>query len=1174
MTTPDTLFLKDVKRKIDTVIKADDQANVFQEVDEYVITREISNKLASFFETYKDKGPINGVWISGFFGSGKSHLLKILSYVLENKEYNGYRLGEMFTGKVIDDRMLRADIDFCLANIKSESILFNIDQQAQITNRSDESALLKVFYKVFYDHQGFYGFQPHVAAFEESLFFDNYYETFKQEFEKHYGQAWVEVRKDYIKPQINEAIAQTCSIVYNDHPEKYKDYLFKWQSQYKQSIEDFSYKVSQYILAKGPGFRLNFFVDEVGQFIAERTKLMLNLQTLAETLHTKCGGNSWIFVTSQEDLENLVGDDSRVQSDDFSKIQGRFKVRIPLTSSSVDEVIEKRLLTKNEQGTATLTRLYEIEKENVRTLFSFSKNGIQFRHYQSPNDFVNKYPFLPYQFDLFQQCIKSLSRHNVFQGQHQSVGERSMLGVFQQILKDINLADNKVIVSFDQMYEGIAGTLRSEAQNSLLLADRNLRSVNPMAIRVLKVLFLIKYYDSFKATARNLSVLLIDNLNVNLTTHNKSVEEALALLEQQSYIHVKGNEYEYLTDVEKDVEVEIKDMSIDNVQITQFINELIFDGIIRENKIRYAQNGQEFEYSRKVDGILFNREKELKIDIITPNHDNYNFSAFYTGNTLADHTLMMVRLPPDKRLIYEVRLYLQTEKYIRQAQSLTGMDMVARIRIEKGQQNVNRKQQLQTSLNTLLADATIYLNGIENKSSTSRDGRNRIFEAAQDLIQLAYPKLVYLSNVTLDERQLHSIMTGEDQSLFSQDPTILKSAENEILNLLERRKIQMERTSLSDLKEHFSKKPYGWSTMAIWCLVALLFKRGKVEARETANLLSDNELLDAFNNNRSWLSTLIAPQVELKREDINLLKQLYQDIFDESNPHIEGREAALLFKTTARNREQKIRDLLKEAERYPFLKNLGPMAKQLNTLATMDYVTLIESIRDYTDELVMLKNTTYDPIMQVWNSGQKKIYDHIYSFYNDNKANFEYVDVKEREIIVRLLKDQTPYKGHSIREAKEAMDSLERVIQTRIHEEQQSLTKLIRGKMEKIQASNEFREASDNARDTVIQRFEEVLFRAQNQTFIANLNMLEQSITELYTRQLNVLVSSKPQATLQGGDESPQPQVKYMTLDELKQQVRIAKHQIESLQDIEEYLQVLKEALEEKIKEDYKIILN
>ena len=96
MIAPGTFFLKDVNRKIDTVIKADDQANIFQEVDEYVITREISNKLADFFEMYNDPGETNGVWISGFFGSGKSHLLKILSYVLENKKYNGIRLESMF----------------------------------------------------------------------------------------------------------------------------------------------------------------------------------------------------------------------------------------------------------------------------------------------------------------------------------------------------------------------------------------------------------------------------------------------------------------------------------------------------------------------------------------------------------------------------------------------------------------------------------------------------------------------------------------------------------------------------------------------------------------------------------------------------------------------------------------------------------------------------------------------------------------------------------------------------------------------------------------------------------------------------------------------------------------------------------------------------------------------
>ena len=177
MRLPEKLFIKDINRPIETVVKADDRSNISQEVNEYVVTREISNQLGDFFEYYNDKGFLaNGAWISGFFGSGKSHLLKILSYVLENKEYNGTHVGDIFAEKITDDYKLKGDILKCVRNIPSESILFNIDQHAQITSKSDVNAILKVFYKVFYDHQGFYGFQPHVAAFEESLNSDNKYE--------------------------------------------------------------------------------------------------------------------------------------------------------------------------------------------------------------------------------------------------------------------------------------------------------------------------------------------------------------------------------------------------------------------------------------------------------------------------------------------------------------------------------------------------------------------------------------------------------------------------------------------------------------------------------------------------------------------------------------------------------------------------------------------------------------------------------------------------------------------------------------------------------------------------------------------------------------------------------------------------------------------------------------
>ena len=220
MKLPEKLFLKDINRSIETVIKADDRSNIAQEVEEYVVTREISNQLGNFFEYYNDKGFLtNGAWISGFFGSGKSHLLKILSYVLENKEYDSTHVGNIFAEKITDDFKLKGDILKCIRNIPSESILFNIDQHAQITSKSDENAILKVFYKVFYDHQGFYGFQPHVAAFEESISRDRKYDAFKEEFGKIYGADWTDARKDYIKPQINQAIAEACGVIYNDEPE-------------------------------------------------------------------------------------------------------------------------------------------------------------------------------------------------------------------------------------------------------------------------------------------------------------------------------------------------------------------------------------------------------------------------------------------------------------------------------------------------------------------------------------------------------------------------------------------------------------------------------------------------------------------------------------------------------------------------------------------------------------------------------------------------------------------------------------------------------------------------------------------------------------------------------------------------------------------------------------------
>src|SRR5271165_501605 len=111
------LFERDIYRPINGVVKADqlDDSSVWQELDEFVITKELDQHFSKFIGWYlaavdqgKNTDPAGkiGVWISGFFGSGKSHFLKVLSYLLHNETHtlNGQSKPavEFFQSKIKD----------------------------------------------------------------------------------------------------------------------------------------------------------------------------------------------------------------------------------------------------------------------------------------------------------------------------------------------------------------------------------------------------------------------------------------------------------------------------------------------------------------------------------------------------------------------------------------------------------------------------------------------------------------------------------------------------------------------------------------------------------------------------------------------------------------------------------------------------------------------------------------------------------------------------------------------------------------------------------------------------------------------------------------------------------------------------------------------------------------
>lgn len=254
------IFAKPVDRTIEGVIKADDLTSLKLEVEEYVITNEISKSLDLFLHVYNDYQGANGVWISGFFGSGKSHLLKMLALLLENQVVDGQTALDYFLPKC-QDAMLQGDMKRAVS-IPSKSILFNIDQKADTISKTEVDAVLAVFVKVFNEMCGYYGKHGFVAQFERDLDGRGVYEDFKVAYKVISGIDWEKGREQIILERNN--VAKAYAQVSDSSEESQKNIIDAYREDYKLSIEDFAEQVNDYLQKQEPGFRLNFFVDEVG----------------------------------------------------------------------------------------------------------------------------------------------------------------------------------------------------------------------------------------------------------------------------------------------------------------------------------------------------------------------------------------------------------------------------------------------------------------------------------------------------------------------------------------------------------------------------------------------------------------------------------------------------------------------------------------------------------------------------------------------------------------------------------------------------------------------------------------------------------------------------------------------------------------------------------------------
>lgn len=1143
-----TLFRKNINRHIEGVVKADDieLEKLNQEVEEYVLTQSIEKKLEDFLEAYFQKySDGNGVWLSGFFGSGKSHLLKMMALLLENKDLGGRTVVDAFIEKCSPENAI---LKGHLKKLKTpaKSILFDIAKKANIDNKKD--TVLEIFMNVFNEACGYYGKSRVIAQFERELDEEGLLEAFKTEFKNIARIDWEEgrVRQRY-SPDIDKAYNK----VHGDVAE-YQDVLNKTKQVNATSIDSFAELVKAYIDKQGPDFRINFLADEVGQYIGNNVQYMLELQAITEKLGTLCKGRAAVIVTSQASVATFLEDmGATLSRDDFSKIQGRFRTRLHLDSQDVEEVIQKRLLEKKDDAKQVLRDLYHSEANNFKTLFDFTEGQV-LKNFKGEDHFIDCYPFIPYQFTLFQNAMQELSRHGAFQGGYTSVGARSILSVFQQVA--IKVSENNQIgeiATFDMMYEGIRSSLAS-IQSSIAIAEKNLE--NKLAVKILKALFLVKYVKSFKATQRNIAVLMHSNFNENLVEYNKQIEEALKVLEDQTYIQRTNDVFEYLTDKEKDIEEEIKKIDIAVTDIPDELQSLIFDGILRQNKIHHT-NGTDYNFTRKLDSKAYSREYELSINVISPLDDEIN-AKNVAMKSIEKMTELFILLPEDKRLIDDLGLYKKTSKYINQTMGAGLSDDTRRIIQEKQIQNNERKNRLQERIALLVPKSRFYVNGSEIEMSGS-DAASCITKAFMELVDKTYTNIKMLAGVTYKEQGIDRIIQDGDVLM----PANLSEAEQEVYNNIMRSGTY--KATVKSVLDTFQKIPYGWSYAAVLCHIAKLYVRRKIEIKENSNILEDNDVIKAIKNTSKQDNLILQPTTSYSASQIRQLKDFYEQFCNEPISDNDAKTIASKVNEKIKAKLERVTELLYQKNNYPFVSVLSQVKDKLNKCTDKPYNWYFNEFTGMSNDLLNDNDNLTAPITNFMKGSMRGYYDDAKRFLAEEQNNLEHIGADVTQIS-DILNDLNCYKGTTIQDLRENIARLQQKISASLEQERNTALEEVAKLRTEAQNMEEWNKLDTSAQ----QRFnEEYDVLANNIKEQKNIRLMKFALNDFQGKKHLDIMNRITAAATPSSQEQPKEIIIYAKSIAVKSNKTL----LANAQDVAEYLANLKQAMLGEIQNGKKI---
>jgi hypothetical protein len=879
MTTIKEILKLDLQEDIKNVIDLEDvsQDEIQSEIESYIITEGLGKHLSKFISQYTGNIKETGVWLSGFYGSGKSYFGKMLGYLIANPDINGTSARDRFIPRlngVANQSLIEIDIRNLNA-IRSKVIFLDIAKQN--TDNGLAFTLFSNFLKSI-------GFRDDVLGYYSfHLMLKDKYQDFQNDAKELLGDGWDRDEENFIeaifkvnaeKYDKSEEITTQVINTYNNNIQNFSS------SKFKEELEKY--------LVKFPDENLVFVFDEASEALAQKKFNLLDLEAIAESL-SSISNKVWTIAIAQEKLDDVINN-TNVNKSQLTKVTDRFKTKLHLESTEVDVIIRNRLLFKKEEAFADLVEYYKKNEGQISDATNL-KSSFPTKT-TTAEEFATYYPFHKYHFDLLQKFLFSSNALVATQ-----IAARGMIiTTFDVLRKEMR---DRSLYNFTTAHD-----LCTEAQTA---PPADLNDKYQTATKILKnaeikldgekllktIHFLKESGELISTTVENITKAYLDDM-ASYYEVKPHVEKALDLLVEAKILLVANNNYKITSNLEGKLLEEMKDFDVElfvkKRELVGYLKKLsLFRqvSVVNEDSVPYNFN----ILTDLDDEIIPSNNKNLRITAYSLFNINESRQDFVEGLKLdTQYQKDLITLVPDDSRFNEIdRLLEEVKRYGYMEGKYANDDDVNKRQIIREFSTI--KEEKEKDLINLIGEA--YANGsliyLFDENLLNRDNfKGTTNEIQKKLIKNIYTKRLSkqlsegigarIVNESNDEK-LHRFFSGDEFKFFDAKGNFT----GDHLKIVEEinAKIKSNYIDGKSLEDELSAAPWGFTYGSISTALAVLFRAGRLVVKFNDSEYfthTDKASHDPFNSSTKFRSARY--KAITKKLDASQKNALIQSLLD------------------------------------------------------------------------------------------------------------------------------------------------------------------------------------------------------------------------------------------------------------------------------------------------------